>query len=163
MEHHSRTATGRYPRTMPIHVRCTRDTMLTFQKWIWLNEILYGPAISLIKTVILLQYQRIFAPRRTVDPFLFISSWIIIVLVCLWNFVSTWVNIFACNPQEKFWNNLIDYGYCLDFNLDIQLTSMFNIIVDVLILLLPTRAVWRLSIPLRKKFAIVSVFAIGLL
>ena len=129
----------------------------------WLEEILYGPAISLIKTVILLQYMRIFAPRRSVNPFMFITAWILIVMVCLWNFISTFISLFACNPREKFWNKLITDGYCMDFNTDIQLTSMFNIIVDVIILVLPTRATWKLRIPLRRKLAICSVFAIGLL
>ncbi|KAL8749337.1 MAG: hypothetical protein Q9199_007748 [Rusavskia elegans] len=131
--------------------------------WAWVNEILYSPVISIIKAVILLQYIRIFAPSRTVDPLLFFASWTLIALIILWNFACFWVSIFACSPVEKFWNTLITDGKCLDFALNILLTCLFNIITDILILLLPSRAVWSLQIPLKKKFAIVSLFGIGLI
>ena len=132
-------------------------------KWVWLEEILYGPSISMIKTVILLQYQRIFAPRKSVDRVMFFSSWVLIVSIILWNFISTIIAIFACSPQEKFWNSLITYGHCLDYDIDVMLTAIFNILTDVLILILPTRAVWKLQLPTKKKLSIVSIFAIGLL
>ncbi|KAI4091212.1 MAG: hypothetical protein LQ339_008189 [Xanthoria mediterranea] len=131
--------------------------------WAWVNEILYSPVISIIKTVILLQYIRLFAPNRSVDPLLFFASWTLIALIVLWNFACFWVSIFACSPVEKFWNTLITDGKCLNFSLNILLTCLFNIITDVVILILPSRAVWRLRIPLKKKFAIVSLFGIGLI
>ena len=131
--------------------------------WAWVNEILYSPVISIIKTVILLQYIRIFAPNRSIDPLLFFTSWTLIILTILWNFACFWVSIFACSPVEKFWNTLITDGKCLDFALNILLTCLFNIITDTLILVLPSRAVWRLQIPIKKKFAITSLFAIGLM
>lgn len=136
---------------------------LTRQQWAWVNEILYSPVISIIKTVILLQYIRLFAPNRSVDPLLFFASWTLIALIVLWNFACFWVSIFACSPVEKFWNTLITDGKCLNFSLNILLTCLFNIITDVVILILPSRAVWRLRIPLKKKFAIVSLFGIGLM
>ena len=129
----------------------------------WLEEILYGPAISMVKTVILLQYKGIFAPNKSVDRIMFYSCWILIVLIILWNLISTIIAIFACSPQAKFWNSLITYGHCLDYDIDVMLTAIFNILTDVLILLLPSRAVWRLQIPTKKKVALVSTFAIGLL
>ena len=91
------------------------------------------------------------------------TSWAIIIVVALWNFVSTFISIFVCSPREKFWNNLITDGWCLDYASDIVATSAFNIVCDLLIWCLPMRAVWRLQIPTRRKVAIVSVFAIGLL
>ncbi|KAL9613858.1 MAG: hypothetical protein Q9204_008868 [Flavoplaca sp. TL-2023a] len=130
--------------------------------WAWVNEILYSPVISIIKTVILLQYIRIFAPNRSIDPLLFFTSWTLIILTILWNFACFWVSIFACSPVEKFWNTLITDGKCLNFALNILLTCLFNIITDTLILVLPSRAVWRLQIPIKKKSAITSLFAIGL-
>ncbi|KAL8672747.1 MAG: hypothetical protein Q9168_002801 [Polycauliona sp. 1 TL-2023] len=131
--------------------------------WAWVNEILYSPVISIIKSVILLQYIRIFAPNRTLNPLMFFASWTLIALIISWNFACFWVSIFACSPVAKFWDTLITDGKCLDFALNILLTCMFNIITDVLILLLPARAVWRLQILTQKKFAIVSLFGIGLI
>ncbi|KAI4247214.1 MAG: hypothetical protein L6R40_001557 [Gallowayella cf. fulva] len=124
--------------------------------WAWVNEIVYSPVISIVKTVILLQYIRIFAPERIVDPLLYFASWTLIVLIISWNFACFWVSIFICSPIEKFWNTLITDGKCLDFALNILLTCLFNIITDVLILVLPSRAVWRLRIPTKRKYAIVS-------
>ncbi|KAL8913226.1 MAG: hypothetical protein Q9171_001940 [Xanthocarpia ochracea] len=130
--------------------------------WAWVNEILYSPVIAIVKTVILLQYLRIFAPERIVNPLLYYASWTLIFLICSWNFACFWASIFICSPIEKFWNTLITDGKCIDFALNILLTCLFNIITDISILVLPSRAVWKLRIPTKRKYAIMSVFGIGL-
>lgn len=136
---------------------------LTWQQWAWVDEIVYSPVISIVKSVILLQYIRIFAPTKIVDPVLFIASWTLIVLIVSWNFACFWVSIFICSPVQKFWDTLTTDGSCINFSLNILLTCLFNIITDISILVLPSRAVWRLRIPTKRKYAIVSVFSIGLL
>lgn len=64
--------------------------------------------------------------------------------------------------NREVWDTLITDGKCLDYALNILLTCIFNIITDISILL-PSRAVWKLQIAAKRKFAIVSVFGIGLL
>ncbi|KAF2464557.1 uncharacterized protein BDR25DRAFT_95504 [Lindgomyces ingoldianus] len=132
-------------------------------KWMNYAEILYGPTIFVVKMSILVQYLRMLAPNRTVNPFMFWGSWIIISTSFTFYTIDTFITIFACNPREKIWNKLRQEGHCMNYNAVVLATGYFNIISDVAILLLPVRSVWQLSIPLRKKVAISFLFATGLL
>lgn len=77
--------------------------------------------------------------------------------------IGTFVNIFACSPREAFWNPLIKDSRCINNEIRILFTRGYNVISDIIILILPLRAVWKLWIPTRKKIEIVFLFAIGLL
>lgn len=76
---------------------------------------------------------------------------------------SFFCTIFACSPRAAFWNPLIEDSRCLNNQLRILVTCAYNIISDIVILILPSRVVWKLRIPTRKKAEIVLLFAIGLL
>ena len=117
----------------------------------------------LVKTGILLQYLRLFAPQKIVNPFLWYSARIIIVVTGIYYTISTFITIFACSPREAIWNPLILEHRCLDNNTLVLVTCLYNILSDIIILLLPARAVWKLRIPTRRKVGIVLLFAIGLL
>ncbi|KAL8967871.1 MAG: hypothetical protein Q9183_002727, partial [Haloplaca sp. 2 TL-2023] len=93
---------------------------------------------------------------------MFIGARVIILITAIYYTISTCTTIWACSPREKMWNPLITKGHCLDNNILVLFTCLFNIVSDIAILVLPARSVWRLQIPLRKKIAIVSLFAIGL-
>ena len=117
----------------------------------------------LAKSTILMQYLRIFAPQKPLDPFMWYSARIIIAATGVYYLISTFLTIFACSPQAAIWNPLITNSRCLDNNTSVLITCVFNIVSDIIILMLPTRAVWKLRIPTRQKFRIVLLFAIGLL
>lgn len=112
---------------------------------------------------ILLQYLRLFAPSKVVNPFMWYSARIIIAVTGVYYVISTSLTIFACSPREAFWNPLITDYRCLDNNTIVLITCIFNILSDIIILGLPARAVWRLQMPTRNKIKIVLLFAIGLL
>ena len=117
----------------------------------------------LITTAILLQYLRLLAPTKIVNPVLFIGAWTIIAVVVIYNIIITAITIFACTPREKFWNPLIVEGHCLRQPISVLINTLLNIITDVAILLLPARTVWRLRIPRRRKIGILILFGTGLL
>ena len=117
----------------------------------------------LAKTTILLQYLRLFAPQKSMDPFMWYSARIVIIATGLFYLISTFLTIFACSPRAAYWNPLITNGRCLDNNTSVLITCIYNIVSDIVILILPARAVWKLRIPTRKKLNIVLLFAIGLL
>ena len=100
---------------------------------------------------------------KTVDPSMFIGARVIIAVTGVYYTISLPVIIWACSPREKIWNPLITEGHCLQDDIAVLFACLFNIASDVAILALPARSVWRLQIPRRKKFGIVSLFAIGLL
>lgn len=91
------------------------------------------------------------------------SARIIIVVTAIYYIISTMVTTFACSPREAIWDTLITDAKCLDNNINVLVTCLFNIISDIIILMLPARAVFNLRIPTRNKFRIVLLFAIGLL
>lgn len=127
-----------------------------------ISQIIYGPAMALVKVAILLQYIYLLAPTRSINPFLSIGSYAMIVVSVMFHVASTCAAIWACSPREKIWNDLID-GKCLDNNMLILVTCIFNIVSDVIILILPAHTVWGLRIDFKKKLEICMLFATGLL
>ena len=125
--------------------------------------IFYAPTVFLAKTAILLQYLQMLAPFRTVNPLMYIGARAIILVTLVYYIISTFITIFACTPRERIWNPLVTEGHCLDNNTAVLFTCLFNIVSDIVILILPARSVWRLRIPRRKKVGIVCLFATGLL
>ncbi|KAL8927690.1 MAG: hypothetical protein Q9172_001250 [Xanthocarpia lactea] len=101
--------------------------------------ILYAPIIFLVKAAILLQYLRLFAPSKTVNPSMFIGARVIIVVTGVYYIISTSITIWACSPREKIWNPLITEGHCLNDDIAVLFTCLFNIASDVAILVLPAR------------------------
>ncbi|KAL8858966.1 MAG: hypothetical protein Q9178_004447 [Gyalolechia marmorata] len=131
--------------------------------WLYVAQILYTPTMFLVKAAILVQYLRLFAPIKTLNPSMFIGARVIIIVTGVYYTISTFITIWACSPREKIWNPLITEGHCLHDDIAVLFTCLFNIASDVAILVMPARSVWRLQIPRRKKIGIVSLFAIGLL
>ncbi|PVI02226.1 hypothetical protein DM02DRAFT_589804 [Periconia macrospinosa] len=113
------------------------------------------------KLGITLQYLRMFAPNRTVNPFVFYSSWITMVLCTVFYIITTILTVYACSPREKIWNKLLVGGKCLNYRGIILSTAIFNIASDVAILMLPVHTVWNLRIPRKKKIAICFLFGTG--
>ncbi|KAF2645858.1 hypothetical protein P280DRAFT_476322 [Massarina eburnea CBS 473.64] len=127
-----------------------------------INQILYGPTMTLVKVAILLQYIYLLAPNVSVNPFLSIGSRLLIAISVMFYIANTCVTIWTCYPREKIWNDLVE-GKCMDNNTLILITCAFNVLSDVAILLLPARTVWGLRIETKKKMGICTLFATGLL
>ena len=87
----------------------------------------------------------------------------IIVVLGIFYSISAFLTIFACVPLEANWNPLIIDARCINNNVVAIIVCLFNIISDIVILMLPARAVWKLRIPVKRKLKIVLLFAIGLL
>lgn len=158
------------PTDAKLYRRCLRTTpdllldhKLIVQQWIYIVETVYAPTIFLVKTAILLQYLRLFAPHKTLDPFLWYSVRIIITVTGIYYTINIFLTTFACSPREAIWNPLITDAQCFDNNTLIFITCLYNIVSDIIILVLPARAVWKLRMPIKKKVKIVLLFAIGLL
>lgn len=128
--------------------------------YVYLQDILYCPAMSSIKLAILLQYIYLLAPNRSINPTLYLGSYILIWANLVFYIISMAVSTWACTPREKSWNDLVE-GTCLNNNAMIMITFLWNICSDIVILLLPTWTVWKLRIPTRKRVGIVGLFATG--
>ncbi|KAL9587618.1 MAG: hypothetical protein Q9203_003435 [Teloschistes exilis] len=125
-------------------------------------QILYSPTIVFVKLAILLQYLGIFAPTKQGNTVMFVTARVMIALILIYYTISTCITTFACNPRERIWNPLITEYKCLNNTIGILFTCLFNIVSDLIILALPSRTVWKLKLPLKKRIKIILLFATGL-
>ena len=133
------------------------------RQWAYIWQIIYAPTIVCVKTALLLQYLRLFAPLKDLDRFMWYSARILLVANGIFYLCSTFITIFSCSPRQAFWNPLIKDFRCINNNIRISFTCSYNMVSDIVILILPSRAVCKLRIPTRKKVEIVLLFAVGLL
>lgn len=134
------------------------DSDLT--QYSWALEILYTPTIWLAKGSLLFQLIRIFAPLKSGPVY-----WACHILI--WGNLAFYVGtlfsiIFECHPIWEVWNPAYE-GHCINRNMVPVVSSAVNIISDLLNLLLPIWATWRLQMAPKRKVGVIAIFAIGLL
>ncbi|ODH14526.1 hypothetical protein ACO22_06567 [Paracoccidioides brasiliensis] len=121
-------------------------------------QFLWALSLSFCKVSILLLYARVFAVPIVIwvgrGAMVFIISWAIATIVagCL-----------ICRPFAFNWDQTIPGGKCSDQVLSFTITGVFNLVTDVLVLLLPLPYLFKLQMQLYKKLVLMGVFSIGLL
>lgn len=118
----------------------------------------YGFVILPIKIAILLQYLRIFSIGR--DK-LFWFYHIFIWLHIFFYLICAFLEIFACNPVEKFWKPWIKEGRCLDVKAINIIAAAFNSVSDITILIMPQKLIWNLQMSFKKKIGSSMIFLTG--
>ena len=126
----------------------------------WSNAAMIEYAFCTLTTkiAILMLYQRVFVTRRW--NFL---DWVIKVLlaiIILFYAATTFVKIFFCTPRTKIWDAAIS-GTCIDIAKVLDANGIFNVITDILMLLIPMKSVWYLQMSTKKKIGIVTIFSVG--
>ena len=66
-----------------------------------------------------------------------------------------------CRPFARIWNALLP-GTCGSATANVLSTSIANMIVDTMIILLPMPVVWRLQMSTKKKVYLTVIFGLGL-
>ncbi|KAI0914583.1 hypothetical protein F4823DRAFT_636026 [Ustulina deusta] len=120
----------------------------------------YAVCITLLKTAILLEWVRIFVPRATRGGFFWTCHILLWTNVVFYTAILISANL-TCKPYAKLWDKTLP-GNCSDNNEFDVATASYNLISDVLILLLPQRMIWRLHLETKKKIGIAVIFAIGI-
>ncbi|OTA54485.1 hypothetical protein K449DRAFT_426251 [Hypoxylon sp. EC38] len=122
---------------------------------------LYCVALMLIKVAILLEWTYLFVPRSTRNAFFWICYGMIGAICGL--YFSTIITInYTCTPRERIWRRYLP-GTCIDikaFNLSI---TVIHLVFDLLLLLLPHRTIWKLSLSAKQKIGISTVFSVGIM
>lgn len=109
-----------------------------------------------VKISILLLYLRIFDTVQYIK----IVSWITIFLFAVFTLITVLLHWYNCRPREKLWYSFIP-GSCYDYALVNVSTAIVNIIFDIMVFVLPMKAVKDLHLPIRQKFTVMGVFATG--
>ncbi|KAK1704665.1 uncharacterized protein BDZ83DRAFT_594860 [Colletotrichum acutatum] len=119
------------------------------------NPILYGVSSVLVKWSILALYLAIFPQRKFhywvhfVSTVNLLNGLAIILVSCL-----------QCRPLEALWNTSV-VGTCINFSYFSIFNSVFNFLLDVVILLTPLPLVKQLNSSTRKKILLSINFALG--
>ncbi|KAF4627989.1 hypothetical protein G7Y89_g10161 [Cudoniella acicularis] len=129
---------------------------------IFISSVIYNFTILPVKVAVLLEWLRIFSPTGTRNLVFWASHFLIWANVIFYMSTVIALNV-SCTPYEFIWNKLIP-GNCkaVDYKLTDLSVSVFNFTSDVLILLIPQHAIWKLQMLSRKKIGVSLVFAIGL-
>ncbi|KAI0907637.1 hypothetical protein F4823DRAFT_641220 [Ustulina deusta] len=127
--------------------------------WFNVASIHYGITICIAKIAVLCLYRRVFSPIRW-SPF-DISIVALINLLALFYIATNIVKIWECIPRAKIWDPTIP-GTCINTPMLLNVSGLFNTVTDLIILLLPFKAVWRMNMNLKKKTMVVLVFTFGL-
>ncbi|MCJ1263640.1 hypothetical protein MMC22_003510 [Lobaria immixta] len=129
--------------------------------WTNITAMVYEPTISITKLSILLMYLRIFMPNRSIRTRTYYLTQFIIWFNVLFYLAILIVTGCQCVPRRKIWNPWVP-GKCVNPHALLAVTAVINLLLDFSILLLPIQSIWHLQLSPKRKLAISSVFATGL-
>ncbi|PQE32665.1 integral membrane protein [Rutstroemia sp. NJR-2017a WRK4] len=124
---------------------------------IWLIQRFQPFCLLCLKSSIILLYVRLF-PTDTFRRF----AWGIWVYTLLWTIGALGASTFECTPVSYFWNKDQE-GHCVPNALrTVSFTNGFlSFIGDCVILCMPLPMIWNLRMNMRKKFALLGIFTVG--
>ncbi|KAI0972012.1 hypothetical protein F4678DRAFT_430858 [Xylaria arbuscula] len=141
------------------------DLQVKDQAWhlfnIYITTSTYNVTMIFIKPAILLQWARIFtAGERNLFFWMCYSVASINVLFYL---LTILIDLLRCHPVQYHWDKTIHGGHCDNDDLLSPLSAAINLILDLTILILPQRVIWKLNLAVRKKIGVSFVFVVGIL
>ncbi|KAI0107072.1 hypothetical protein GGR51DRAFT_517274 [Nemania sp. FL0031] len=117
-------------------------------------------AILLVKSSILLEWLRIFAPTGS-RPFT-LSCTLLLVVTILFYVASILALNLSCRPFNKIWDKTVE-GTCIDIKSIHLGVVTANLFLDLAILILPQPVIWSLQMTRLRRAGVSTVFTIGVL
>ena len=136
------------------HAILLKDPVL-FGKLVLVTEVMYAPGFAAVKLSVLFLYRRLFPNRRLHIIIYYVSAFILCYTI-----VGVLVPIFECRPVEAAWEPFVK-GDCVQLNTESIVAGIFNIITDVVTLILPMPLLWRLQISRGRKLQLTGMFLTG--
>ncbi|KAI1809750.1 hypothetical protein GGS20DRAFT_590285 [Poronia punctata] len=122
---------------------------------------LYNLNIMFAKVAILLEWTHLFVPYPDRNAFFYICHVLIWINVALYSSVTV-VQHAQCSPYIKLWYTFIP-GHCVETRIVDTFVPTFNFAIDLSILILPQRTIWKLQLPHKQKVAVSAIFSSGIL
>ncbi|KAL1857639.1 hypothetical protein VTK73DRAFT_8021 [Phialemonium thermophilum] len=116
---------------------------------------LYGLAMCASKWSILWMLKRIFAVRSFQ-----LVTWAIIVVQAAWMIMTVLIGLLICRPIQKNWDPTVS-GQCGNQIAGYTAVSVYNVIVDVVMCILPIPMIYNLQVKKPYKAALLGIFGIG--
>lgn len=120
------------------------------------SQLLYAISLGFAKNSIVVMLKRIFFTQS--------YAWIanlIMGLNVVWMLQTILTSLLICQPINVNWDPTVQ-GHCGNGRIAYALFSVFDIITDVAIVILPLRLLARLQMEKIYKIALIGVFAFGL-
>lgn len=124
--------------------------------------IVYSLAAMAIKLSIILLYIRVFSTSNTAfRRCIYTASFLSVALSVTFIIVI----LAACQPLEFFWTQYdgVSEGTCIDISSFFVAFSIFNVSLDVFLLVLPIPMVLKLHMSVRKKLIVCALMMLGIL
>ncbi|GFF34748.1 hypothetical protein IFM61606_04720 [Aspergillus udagawae] len=123
------------------------------------DELVYLSIIPLTKISICLFYLRVFPAR----PFR-VMTYVVIGLNAGYLIAFVLISVFQCRPIKGAWLRWDGEGHysCNNINAQGWSAAAINMILDLTVMALPLRELYRLNLSLRKKLFVMSMFSLGI-
>jgi hypothetical protein len=109
----------------------------------------------LTKISIILQYLRVFVSKGVRR-----ACWGTLAFVVCYGIFAILSNIFACIPVSAFWSPTPDMR-CINKKFSWFFNASFNILTDLVIMIIPMSTLKSLKLPFRQKVGLMIIFALG--
>ncbi|KAJ6018999.1 hypothetical protein N7522_001066 [Penicillium canescens] len=127
------------------------------EQWNYVNQLVYNPALTVVKLSILLFLRRLESQSRVVNGLIWGAMAFIVGL-----FIATlFVDIFQCRPIAYVYDMSIPDGTCIDQGGFYVSTAALNLLTDLVVLSIPIIITWSLQMPLRRKIAVCVILCLG--
>jgi hypothetical protein len=93
------------------------------------------------------------------------TCYIVMGLIAAYGISFVVATALQCWPASYAWEQIDSAveGRCNNVHLQAWMAAIFNIALDLILLVLPLRSLWALQMGLKKKLMIMSMFSLGLL
>lgn len=118
-------------------------------------QIVYKFLVAFTKLAIIFLYLRIFT-QWNLKRFAQILAGIIFV----GSFAFAIASVFECNPIHRVWDRTIP-GTCFNLGASWYAYAAFNTICDLIIIIMPMQAIWKLQLKWTQKVSLAAVFLLG--
>ena len=137
------------------HIANIHTPLTNLLRVVYLVNLMYIAALTLIKLSVLMFYVRVFKVVRIYQ----IALWLAGFLVVAWGITVLLINLLACIPIKKNWDPSVS-GHCIDRH---YLLLIPNILTDFILLILPMPMLWPIQLSFRRKIGLCGLFAAGYL
>ncbi|KAI1759217.1 hypothetical protein GGR53DRAFT_471547 [Hypoxylon sp. FL1150] len=141
------------------------DLQVRVQAWhlfnIYITTTMYNVTMIVLKAAILIQWARIFSPGSR--KMFFWLCYSVAALNAVFYLVTILTDLLHCTPVQYHWDQTIPGGHCGNDDLLSPLSAAINVFLDLIILVLPQKVIWRLNMSLKKKIGVSFVFLSGIL
>jgi hypothetical protein len=115
-------------------------------------------ATGFCKLTILALYIQAFGANR------FLRTFCYFMVSCVSGWMLSFLIVFSthCDKIWHFWDPVLQAMNCRSTLKEEYASVVSNLVLDCIIVIIPLPVIWRLQMPLRKKFTVTAMFGLGL-